>query len=226
MRRADRLFKITQLLSSEKVVTAQQLASSLQVSERTIYRDIQDLMLADVPILSEAGVGYQLMKGYRMPPLMFTSEELSALLLGARFIQASGDRGLGDAATAAIEKIGKVIPERLQTELQRQELFALDFRITDEERMHMQQVRESILRKRCVLIKYQDQHDSETERCIRPLGLFFWGQVWTAVAWCELRNDFRQFRIDRIHTLTITNRTFQEEEEKSLKHYLNHYTCD
>ena len=226
MRRADRLFKITQLLSSEKVVTAQQLAATLEVSERTIYRDIQDLMLADVPILSEAGIGYQLMKGYRMPPLMFTSEELSALLLGARFIQASGDKGLGDAATAAIEKIGKVIPDRLQTELQRQQLFAMDFRITDQERTHMQHVRESIQKKRCVLIDYADQHQQQTDRCIRPLGLFFWGQVWTAVAWCELRNDFRQFRIDRIRSLTITDRKFEDEEEKSLKFYLNHYTCD
>ena len=226
MRRADRLFKITQLLSSDKVVTARQLATSLQVSERTIYRDIQDLMLADVPILSEAGMGYQLMKGYRMPPLMFNSEELSALMLGARFIQASGDRGLGDAATAAIEKIGKVIPERLQTELQRQELFALDFRITDEERMHMQQVRESIQGRRCLLIQYEDQNQRSTERTIRPLGLFFWGQVWTAVAWCELRNGFRQFRIDRIRTVKITDRTFEHEEDKSITQYLNYYTCD
>ncbi|WP_395373574.1 helix-turn-helix transcriptional regulator [Marinicella sp. W31] len=226
MRRADRLFKITQLLSSDKVVTAKQLAASLEVSERTIYRDIQDLMLADVPILSEAGMGYQLMKGYRMPPLMFTSEELSALMLGARFIQASGDRGLGDAATAVIEKIGKVIPDRLQKELQKQELFALDFRITDEERMHMQQVRESIQRRNCILIQYEDQNQQPTERSIRPLGLFFWGQVWTAVAWCELRHDFRQFRIDRIRSLTISNRTFEHEEDKSITHYLNDYNCD
>lgn len=220
MQRIERLLKITHLLSSKKVTTARQLAASLCVSERTIYRDIQTLTLSNVPILGEPGLGYQLMKGYQVPPIMFNQQELSALLLGARFIEASADSGLVKAASEAIKKIGKVIPDHLQKELKRNELFALDFRITTQERKNMQLVRESIYQRKYIKLYYTDEKQCGTERLIRPLGLFYWGKIWTMVAWCELREDFRQFRVDRIQKVKALSQRYEEEKEKSLTHYL------
>ena len=132
MRRADRLFQIIQLLSHDKVVTAHYLAETLEVSERTIYRDVQDLSLSGVPITGEAGIGYRLMKGFHLPPLMFNEEELAALLLGARMVQAWTDKGLAHAAGHAMRKIETVIPERLKPELARGDLMVPDFATSTE----------------------------------------------------------------------------------------------
>ena len=130
MRRADRLFQIIQQLHHERATTARDLAETLVVSERTIYRDVQDLSLSGVPITGEAGVGYRLMPGFHMPPLMFNEEELAALLLGARMVQVWTDKSLARAAQQAIGKIVSALPERLKPELAREEMLVPDFSIS------------------------------------------------------------------------------------------------
>lgn len=127
MRRADRLFRITQELRSDRWLTAQKLAELLEVSERTIYRDIQDLSLSGVPIIAEAGMGYRLMEGFRLPPLMFTEDELEALLLGVRMVGVWSDPTLASAAEQAVARIEAVLPERLRPELSRNTIMVPPF---------------------------------------------------------------------------------------------------
>jgi len=214
------------LLNSKKVITAKKLAEKLAVAERTIYRDIQDLMLSDVPIISETGVGYRLMEGYRIPPLMFNADEITALLMGAKFIQASADSALADAAQEAINKISRVIPQQLGEVIQKENFYALDFGNGKQTKESFYQIRTAINQLKILSIKYQDEQRQKTQRKIRPLGLFYWGKVWTVVAWCELRNDFRQFRIDRINHIEYSGRKFEPEANKQLTDYLGKYRHD
>lgn len=223
MRRADRLFQITQLLSSKTVITAKKLAEKLTVAERTIYRDIQDLMLSDVPIISETGIGYRLMEGYRVPPLMFSADEITALLMGAKFVQASADSELAHAAQEAINKISRVIPQQLNKIIQKEDFYALDFRNGKQSKESFYQIRTAINQLKILSIKYQDEQLQNTQRRIRPLGIFYWGKVWTVVAWCELRKDFRQFRIDRIKHIEYSGKKFKPEANKQLTDYLERY---
>lgn len=132
MRRADRLFRIVQLLRRRKLTTARQLADDLEVSERTIYRDVADLVSSGVPIRGEAGVGYALERGFDLPPLMFTEDELEALVLGVRVVESWGDATLGSAARAVVHKVEAVLPERLQDRVGKAPLFAPGFHVPAE----------------------------------------------------------------------------------------------
>ncbi|VAX06882.1 Transcriptional regulator, DeoR family [hydrothermal vent metagenome] len=220
MRRADRLFQIIQLLSYERVTTARQLAEELEVSERTIYRDIQDLSFSGVPIEGEAGVGYRLMKGFHLPPLMFTEEELSALLLGARMVQAWADKGLAKAANQAMRKIEIVIPERLKPELAREEIMVPDFNASTEVAKHLTLLRGAIKQTHKVQYDYTREDGQHSRRIVHPLGLFYWGRVWTLVAWCELRDAFRHFRLDRMQNLRVLNAKFKVAPGQILQDFL------
>ena len=173
MRRADRLFQIIQHLHHERVITAHDLAQTLEVSERTIYRDIQDLSLSGVPISAEAGVGYRLMKGYQLPPLMFTEEELAALLLGARMVQSLTDKELARAASQAMAKIDNVIPNHLRPELERQEILVPDFSANPEVAQHMALLRKAIKAQQKVQYDYIRQDGERSNRTVHPLGLFY-----------------------------------------------------
>src|ERR1700736_2952047 len=132
MRRADRLFRIVQLLRRRKLTTAKQLADELEVSERTVYRDVADLVGSGVPIRGEAGVGYALERGFDLPPLMFTEDELEALVLGARVVESWADASLAQAARQVLEKVEAVLPERLQDRVSRAALFAPGFHVPAE----------------------------------------------------------------------------------------------
>jgi len=208
MRRADRLFQLVQLLRRQRTVTAAELARSLEVSERTVYRDVQDLSLSGVPIEGEAGVGYRLKPGFDLPPLMFTAEELQALRLGAQLVQGWADDALAGAATSALQRIETVLPEKLREESNRQFLFAPRFAAASESKAWMRELRAAMRDRNKVSIAYRkpDSEDAST-RTIEPLGLFYWGRTWTLGAWCELRQGFRTFRLDRIVSLTILTGT-------------------
>jgi len=225
MRRADRLFQIIQLLHHDRVITARDLAESLEVSERTIYRDVQDLSLSGVPITGEAGVGYRLMRGFHMPPLMFNEEELAALLLGARMVQVWTDKSLARAAQQAIGKIENVIPEHLKPELAREELLVPDFSISPEVAAHLALLRGAIKQRQKIGFNYVRQDGEHSSRVVRPLGLFYWGKVWTFVAWCELRDAFRHFRLDRIKRMEALNERFKILPGRSLQDFLS-TVCD
>lgn len=220
MRRADRLFQIIQLLSHDKVVTARFLSETLEVSERTIYRDVQDLSLSGVPIAGEAGIGYRLMKGFQLPPLMFNEEELAALLLGARMVQAWSDQGLARAAGQAMRKIETVIPERLKPELARSDLMVPDFITNSEVADKLALLRGAIKQQLKAAYDYSREDGQRSSRTVHPLGLFYWGKVWTLVAWCELRDDFRHFRLDRMRNVEILNDRFENLPGRTLQDFL------
>lgn len=220
MRRADRLFQIVQHLRGGRLVTAKTLSERLEVSERTIYRDVADLMASGVPIDGEAGVGYILRSGFDLPPLMFTRDELAALTLGARFVKAWGGPRLALAAEEALVKIGAVLPERERGSGADVNLFAMAFDLPDDVRKVIDQLELAVRSRRRVHIVY-DALDGETsERDLRPLGLYHWGKVWTLAAWCELRTDFRNFRADRIMTIAECGDTFRNEPGKTLRDFL------
>ncbi|VAX00768.1 Transcriptional regulator, DeoR family [hydrothermal vent metagenome] len=226
MRKADRLFQIIQILRSHRLVTtARFLAEQLEVTERTIYRDIKDLILSGVPILSEAGVGYILQKGFDLPPLMFTDNELTAITLGARLVESWSDLELANAAKLAIQKIKSVVPERLQTRFEHEHLFSPFRQIKPHVAELLASCRLATDSKHKIEIEYFSLSDEKSRRCVLPLALFFWGTVWTLAAWCELRQGFRTFRIDRITKLIILNDVFNETTGRTLNDYLNN-SCD
>ncbi len=216
MRRADRLFQIVQYLRGGRLVTARQLAEKLEVSDRTIYRDIADLQSTGVPIDGEAGVGYILRQGFDLPPLMFTRDEIIALVAGARLVRAWGGASMARAAEEALIKIEAVVPEGDRQLLRQTQIHAMSMNITPFEREMIDRVQKSADEKAVIAIRYRDAEGRESVRDIRPLGLWFWGKVWTLVAWCEMRSDFRAFRTDRIIDAKETGRIFRAERGKTL----------
>jgi predicted DNA-binding transcriptional regulator YafY len=226
MRRADRLFQIVQQLRGRRLTTARHLASRLQVSERTIYRDVRDLQLSGVPIEGEAGVGYVLRKGFDIPPLMFDREELEALVVGARMVQAWGGAKLSDAVTQALIKIEAVLPVDRKRDIVRSRLFALHFHIPPNLAATVDCMREAINGRRLLRFEYVRQDSEPSSRDVRPLALYFWGSVWTLAAWCELRNDFRSFRVDRISKPAILEGAFVEEPGKTLDDFISRVVKD
>ncbi len=222
MRRADRLFQIVQYLRGGRLLTARMLAERLEVSERTIYRDVADLAASGVPIDGEAGVGYILRSGFDLPPLMFTRDELTALTLGARFVKAWGGARLALAAEEALVKIEAVLPEREKRVAAETNLFAMGFGLPDEVREIVDGLELAIRERRRVHVVYEALDGESSERDLRPLGLYHWGKVWTLAAWCELRTDFRNFRADRIATIADCGDTFRDEPGQTLRDYLRH----
>lgn len=222
MRKAERLFELLLLLRRGRVRTARALADELEVSERTIYRDVQALILAGVPIEGEAGVGYVLRRGFELPPLMFTHEEAYALALGARMVQAWGDTHLERAAKRVIEKVEAVASEEVLESLRDRHLLVPDFHINQRDRAKLLVCREAIRDRKTIKIYYTSATGEESIRNIRPVGLFFFGSVWMMGAWCELREDYRSFRLDRIREMEETGATFEETPDLSLRAYLRH----
>ena len=221
MRRADRLFQIIQWLRGRRrAVTAAWLAEQLGVSERTIYRDIRDLMASGTPIDGEAGVGYRLARDYDLPPLMFDPEELEALVLGARLAAAIGDESLVRPARSALSKVEAALPPRLRSKLSRPPLFAPRTKAARSGSEALLSMRSAMSERRKIRLRYQNEKGEESERIVWPLGAFFWGKSWTVAAWCELRNDFRNFRLDRIVDLTKTAERFKDEPGRRLRDYL------
>ncbi|HWW87402.1 MAG TPA: YafY family protein [Vicinamibacterales bacterium] len=221
MRRADRLFQIVQLLRRRRsTTTARQIAERLGISERTVYRDIRDLNLAGTPIDGEAGVGYRLRPGYDLPPLMFTRDEIQALVLGARIVRQFGDPPLARASDAILSKVATVIPPDLAPLLADTPMFVPPTIGRGRTADGLTTVREALTGRRKVHMKYANANGDQTERVVRPLGLFFWGRTWTLAAWCELRNDFRSFRLDRAIELARLEQTFEDETGKTLRDLL------
>jgi predicted DNA-binding transcriptional regulator YafY len=219
MRRADRLFQIVQHLRGGRLVTAQKLGEWLEVSERTIYRDIADLQSTGVPIDGEAGVGYLMREGFDLPPLMFTRDEIVALVAGARMVRAFGGAAMARAADEALVKIGAVLPESEKARISKTEIHTPMWVVTDQDRANIDFVERAVEARQVLTLDYRDEAGRSTERDIRPLGLWFWGKVWTVAAWCELRSDFRAFRIDRIASVRHAGRNFKPERGKSLAEF-------
>ena len=216
MRRADRLFQIVQYLTGGRLVTAATLAGWLEVSERTIYRDIADPQASGVPIDGEAGVGYVMRDGYDLPPLMFTRDEIVALVAGARLVRAWGGAVMARAAEEALVKIESVLPDAERRRANQVGIHAFAPEMTLEVRTRIDEIEFAVEDRRRLTLSYLDAESRPTERIVRPLGLWFWGKVWTLVAWCELRNDFRMFRLDRIAGMDNDGEPFRHESGKTL----------
>jgi predicted DNA-binding transcriptional regulator YafY len=226
MRRADRLFQIVQLLRGGRLVTARMLADKLEVSERTIYRDIVDLQGSGVPVEGEAGVGYLMRDGYDLPPLMFTRDEIAALVAGARMVRAWGGLSMARAAEEALVKIGAVLPDGSKPTVEATAIFAPSFEFAEGQRATLDVVDRAIDRSERLTFAYTDAKGDATQRTVRPLGLYFWGKVWTLLGWCELREDFRGFRIDRIVMPAEAGPRFRPEKGKQLVDFLRRMECE
>jgi predicted DNA-binding transcriptional regulator YafY len=224
MRRADRLFRIIQLLRRRRSsTTAKVLAEALEVSERTIYRDVADLVAAGTPIDGEAGVGYRLRADYDLPPLMFDREEIQALVLGARLVQQMGDAALVRAAGTVLAKVQAVLPDKLKRVPPETRLFAPRRTKGDAMAGPLEVARQALEAHRKLRLDYVAEGDRRSERVVRPLAAFFWGPSWTLSAWCELRQDFRSFRLDRIERCTMLEETFTDEPGRTLADLLARY---
>ena len=219
MRRADRLFRLVQLLRRSRLTTAAKLAEALEVSERTVYRDVRDLSLSGVPIRGEAGVGYALEKGFDLPPLTFNEEELEALVLGARVVESHGDKSLGAAASAVLAKVEAALPDRLKARMREVALLAPGMRVTPP--VDLELVRGAIRSRHKLVVRYRDAGGRATNRVLWPLVLAFWGRTWTLGAWCELRRGFRSFRMDAIESCSLSA-NFPERTDRNRDSFLAH----
>ena len=220
MRRADRLFRIVQYLRGRRLTTAAFLAGRLGVSLRTVYRDVRDLSLSGVPVEGEAGVGYRLKAGFDVPPLMFTLNEIEALAIGARMVEAWGGPVLADSARTAIEKIVAALPAERRMAVEQTRLYAPNFHVNAAAMARLEAVRSAIGDRRVLRLDYRDAQGKGSERQVWPIALYFWGGTWTLGAWCEARTDFRNFRLDRMQRVALSDRRFVEEPGKGLNDFL------
>ena len=222
MRRADRLFQIVQLIGGRRLSTAAFLARRLDVSGRTIYRDIADLQHQGVPIEGEAGIGYRLGAGFHLPPLMFTPGEASALLAAARLGQSRLDPALAGHLEAALGKALSALPPAARASVEALVLFAPELQADNAVRKRLQILREATQSRHLLRIVYEDEACRRSTRTVRPLACFCWGQAWTLAAWCELRRDFRSFRVDRMSSLEALPQRFRDEAGRHLADFLRH----
>jgi predicted DNA-binding transcriptional regulator YafY len=220
VRRADRLFRIVQHLRGRRLTTAAFLADRLGVSLRTVYRDVRDLSLSGVPIEGEAGVGYRLKSGFDVPPLMFTLNEIEALAVGARMVEAWGGPVLAESARSAIEKIVAALPAERRLAVEQTRLYAPGFHVDGKSMQRLEAVREAIGARRVLRLDYRDAGNKPSAREIWPLALYFWGGAWTIGAWCESRDDFRNFRVDRVAELETLGRRYPDQPGRRLADFL------
>lgn len=220
MRRADRLIKIVHYLRRMRhAVTAQKIADDFAICQRTVYRDIQDLMNSGVPIHGEAGVGYVIDKKYHLPPLMFDPDELEAIALGITMVRNWTDERFSAKALSALEKIQAVLPETLLNDMQQLATHSVTSSAKLPWDVSFSEIRECIRSRRKITFHYTDLRDRQSRRTVRPLALVFFGPVWLVVGWCEKRRDFRNFRLDRMRELAV-GEAFRDEKDKTLQAYL------
>lgn len=226
MRRADRLFQLVQIIRGRRLTTAAFLAQRLEVSERTIYRDVADLQAQGVPLEGEAGMGYRLGAGFELPPLLFSTEEAMALVASVRLAQAWLDPALAQAAEMALGRVMSILPNATRTAAQSLPMFAppvASASLSAAQQNGLQQWREAIQARQRLALHYRDADTQASQRSVRPLGCFYWGGRWTLAAWCELRQDFRSFRLDRlvlVEQVAHPHDRFKDEPGKTLSDYL------
>jgi len=221
MSKAERLFQLVTILRSRRTaITAEALAETLEISVRTVYRDLKALSLSGVPIDGEPGVGYLIRPGRHLPPLMFTPDEVQALIVGCRMAQAFTDHDLGRAARRVEEKVRSALTDSLKRHAESQPYrvpIIADDDALREVHGRLRLACEKTLKVRCV---YRDAENARTERAIWPLGIVGWSKCWTLLAWCELRGDYRNFRFDRFDSLTVTEECFTPTDKISLAYYI------
>jgi predicted DNA-binding transcriptional regulator YafY len=219
MRRTDRLFEIIQLFRNGKLWKADEIASRLSVSVRTVYRDVETLVLTGVPIEGERGVGYMLREPVFLPPLTLTTAEYEALQFGMELAARNVDSATERSIQSLIGKISAVLPKRLLSE-HRASVFAVYSSSNAKALRWLTDLRFAFQNRRYVELTYRSLNGQISKRLIRPLQLEFWGTVWTCTTWCHLRNDFRVFRVDLISDCKVLEEQFSQDDEKSLQTFL------
>ncbi|HET9430644.1 MAG TPA: YafY family protein [Chitinophagaceae bacterium] len=229
MNRVDRLHAIMVHLQSKRRVTAQELADRFELSLRTVYRDIKALEESGIPIIGEAGIGYTVMEGYRLPPVMFTQEEAASLLLGGKLVNQFRDGSVKKHFDAAMFKIKAVLRSTDKDYVE-----ALDSKVAvqtsplpfdETTNVHMSAMRQAIVDKKVIRLEYFSAYKEETtEREAEPIGLFYYGQTWHFIGWCRLRQDYRDFRMDRIRKLILKDENFDDSPHPSLAEYVQQMT--
>lgn len=209
MSATSRLFSVIQTLrSAKRPITAQQLSDQLEVSLRTIYRDIAELQAQNIPIEGEAGIGYVLRKGYDMPPLMLTPDELEAALLGAQWVAERGDKKLSDGAKSMIEKLNNVIPKHLKPIIDSSVVVAPCLTPAVPDAVDPERLRDAMRNQNKVEIEYSDGTGRASQRTIWPFMLAYFETTKLIVAWCEKRRGFRHFRTDRVINMNVLDDRF------------------
>jgi len=223
MTKAERLFALTLLLRSRRTaITAEAIAERMQVSPRTVYRDIQSLIMAGVSVSGEPGVGYLLRPGNQLPPLCFIPDEVQALMVGSRMVQAFTDQDLALGARTAEWKIRSALTEPLK-HLAEQQPYRIPIMASDDPLRGVHGRLRRACEQHCKMrVVYRDEKQRPSERTLWPLGLIGWSGRWTLLAWCELRRDYRNFRFDRFESLEVLTERFTPSEKISLAHYLRH----
>ena len=220
MSRSQRLLDLLQILRSHRMpVSGAALAAQTGVSLRTLYRDIATLQAQGADIEGEAGVGYVLCPGFLLPPLMFSGQEIEALVLGSRWVADRADAGLAEAARAALVKIAAVLPDALREELDNSTLLIGPGQAVATSRIDLAEIRDTIRKESKVVMTYGDEKGELTERVIWPFALAFFDLVRVVLAWCEKRQDFRSFRADRIETFRPLDSRYPRRRQALLKEW-------
>ena len=226
MNRIDRLHAILTHLQSKKRVTAQEIADRFNISLRTVYRDVKALDESGVPVIGEAGSGYTIMEGYRLPPVMFSQEEANALLLGGKLAEKMTDASVQKHFDSALFKIKAVLRTTDKENLDQltDHIAVLRARPTTSEdgsEQHLSALQKSIVEKRTIFIRYQSGAQNEiTERVLEPIGLWYYSQYWHLIGWCRLRNGYRDFRVSRIQRLQVKDELFDGGAHPTLNSYI------
>lgn len=223
MRRTDRLFDLIQLLRDGHLHKASDLAEQTEVSVRTIYRDMDTLVASGIPVEGERGVGYILRAPVFMPPMALTQVELEALHLGVALVRQTADAELQEAATRVLKKVDQAMPEPMIVALDDfgKEVFTAPE--VEASFTNMPTIRRAVREQLILLIDYTTLDGRHSRRRIRPLQMEFWGRAWTCTAWCEARQDFRVFRVDRINNILLPGDRFDIEPGKALLDYLKRF---
>ena len=219
MRKADRLFQLTNIIRARQPITAEELAQELGLSVRTIYRYIDDLSATGIPIYGVAGVGYKLHDKFDLPPLNLTDKELDALLLGVRMVSSWTSDELSKSARSLENKIEAALPSRLINEYSRA-AYAPNLLSREKDRSNWEVMHGAVKNLNSVFIEYNSLNGKFTSRVIYPLGLFYWGGKWTVGSWCTLRGSFRDIRLDKIVKIRVSDEKYQKDKIINLGSYI------
>jgi len=219
MRRAERLFRLVSELRTRSVSRAEDLAAHFEISVRTVYRDIAHLQASGLPIEGEAGVGYILRPGFDLPAMTFTFEQIDALAVGLSFVEVAGDTSLSEAAREVRAKLQASLPDPDKRKLENAPLFAS--RRHDRATPMLKTVRRAIREAHILRLQYADTKGLRSDRRVRPLAIWAFTDGWLFAGWCELRADFRAFRLDRISAIEATGERFADDPDRNLQAYLS-----
>jgi predicted DNA-binding transcriptional regulator YafY len=225
MNRIDRLTAILIQLQTKRIVKAEEIAHRFEISLRTVYRDVKALMEAGVPIGSEAGTGYFIVDGYHLPPVMFTQDEASAMMMAGKLVERMTDQSVRTAFENALMKVKSVLNEVQKDHLESLqahiEVLKPHMQLPAQAGNHLSELQKAIADKRVVEFQYINNQSEQTLREVEPIGLFYYSAAWHLIAWCRLRNGFRDFRTDRIANLKTANAVFSPRSISTLQEYLN-----